>query len=57
MVAKHVIYPVRFRENIERRPTFRMLALTCIIELQKLVLSRMRMGEDFVGLIEIICQL
>ena len=34
-----------------------MLALTCIIELQKLVLSRMRMGEDVIGLNEIICQL
>ena len=28
-----------------------------IIELQKLVLSRMRMGEDVIGLNEIICQL
>ena len=57
MVAKHVIYRVRFRENIARRPTIRMLVLTCIIELQKLILSRMRMGEDVIGLNEIICQL
>ena len=57
MIAKHVVYRVRFRENIERRPTNRMLILTCIIELQKLVPCRLRMGTDVVGLNEVITEL
>ena len=57
MVAKHVLYRIRFRENVERRPTVRMLILICIIELQKLVLSRTKIGTDVIGLKEYICEL
>ena len=57
MVTKHVVYCAWFQENIEKRPTIKMLALTCIIELQKLVTSRMKMGADVIGRNEIICQL
>ena len=44
MVIKHVLlYRTRFnRENVGRRPTVRMLLLTLIIELRKLVSSRRR---------------
>ena len=34
-----------------------MLILTCIIELQKLVPCRLRMGTDVVGLNEVISEL
>ena len=57
IIAKHVVYCVRFCENIEKRPTNRMLILTCIIELQKLVPCRLRMGTDVVGLNEVISEL
>ena len=54
LVTKHIVYRVRFRENVDRFPTIRMMVLTLIIELQKLVPAKRRVNKRTCGLVDII---
>ena len=54
LVTKHIVYRVRFRENVDRFPTIRMMVLTLIIELQKLVPAKRRVDERTCGHVDII---
>ena len=57
LVTKHIVYRVRFRENVDRYPTIKMMMLTLIIELQKLVPAKRRVNKRTCGLTDIIQQL
>ena len=37
MIDRLIVYRIRFRENVNRYPTVRMMMLTLIIEMQKLI--------------------
>ena len=46
MITKHVLYRLRFRENIDRHPTVKLVIITVIIEIQKYILLKTRNGDD-----------
>ena len=46
MIIKHVIYRLRFRENIDRLPTVKLVIITAILEIQKYILLKTRNGDD-----------
>ena len=46
MIFKHVTYRIRFRENIDRRPTPKLILISMILEMQKLTTLKNRNCED-----------
>ena len=57
MVTKHVLYRLKFRENIERVPSTRLVAMITCIELQKVSAVRDFLGKalfTFISFIEML---
>ena len=46
MIYKHVIYRLRFRENTARYPTTKLVLISMILELQKLISLKNKNGEE-----------
>ena len=45
MIYKHTMYKLRFRENIARYPTIKLILISIIIELHKLISLKNKNGE------------
>ena len=45
MIFKHIIYKLRFRENTVRFPTVKLVLISMILELHKLISLKNKNGE------------
>ena len=50
MIVKHVLYRLRFRENLQRFPSLRLVTITVAMEMEKLASIRQGQGLSTIGI-------